>query len=139
MGQDQVPDDRNRLSGGRVTPPPIARTKRLAIRALERPDVDEIARWRPYTDPLLLSYNLPIQSPAERDWWFLSRSGDSTRREFVVETVPNGAIGRVIVGRIGLREINTQGSARLGIAIAAEYMNQGYGTEALAGFLEKER
>jgi len=34
------------------------------------------------------------------------------------------------IGRIGLREIDGQECARLGIGLGAEFVNCGYGTEA---------
>ena len=106
------------------------RTARLVIRPLQRADVDAIAIWQPFADPLLAGYNVPDQSAKERDDWFALRAGDPTRREFALE-----ASGQV-VGRIGLRDVDGHTSARLGISIGAEFVNRGLGAEALAGFLD---
>jgi diamine N-acetyltransferase len=109
----------------------VIRTARLLIRPLERADVDAIYALRPHTDPLLLRYNLPAEeTDADRDLWFDLRTGDPARREFAILT----ASGQ-FVGRIGLREMDGQGSARLGISIGADFVDRGYGTEALAGWL----
>jgi RimJ/RimL family protein N-acetyltransferase len=109
----------------------LIRTARLIIRPLERADVDAIRLWRPHTDPLLARYNIPIETEQERDAWFALRTGDPTRREFAILT----ASGQFI-GRIGLREMDDRGCAQLGIALGADFLNQGYGTEALTGFLD---
>ncbi len=43
------------------------RTARLAIRPLERADVDALHALRPHTDPLLAHYNIPGETEQERD------------------------------------------------------------------------
>ena len=106
------------------------RTARLVIRPLQRADVDALAIWKPFADPLLAGYNVPDQSAQERDDWFALRTGNPTRREFALE-----ASGQV-VGRISLRDIDGHTRARLGISIGAEIVNRGLGTEALTGFLD---
>ena len=106
------------------------RTARLVIRPLQRADVDAMAVWQPFADPLLARYNLPDASAKERDDWYGLRTGDPARREFAVE-----ASGQV-VGRISLRDMDGQGAARLGISIGAQFVNRGLGTEALTGFLD---
>ena len=106
------------------------RTARLVIRPLQRADVDAMAIWQPFADPLLARYNLPNQSAKERDDWFALRSGDPARREFAVE-----ASGQV-VGRISLRDVDDHRASRLGISIGAEFIDHGLGTEALDGFLD---
>ncbi len=105
-------------------------TARLVIRALRRSDVDAMSVWQPFADPMLAQYNVTAQSARERDAWFALRTGDATRREFAIE-----ASGQVI-GRVSLRDMDGQGRARLGISIGAEFVNHGFGTEALAGFLD---
>jgi diamine N-acetyltransferase len=106
-------------------------TPRLIIRPLQRADVDAIAIWQPFTDPLLAQYNLLAhESTEERDQWFTGRTSDLTRREFAVTDISGQ-----VVGRIGLREIDGQQCARLGVMIGAEFIDRGYGSEALVNFL----
>ena len=110
----------------------VIRTARLLIRPLERADVDAIYALRPHTDPLLLRYNPPAEeAKADRDLWFALRTGDPARREFAILTAPGQ-----FIGRIGLREMDGQGCARLGISLGADFVDRGYGTEALAGWLD---
>jgi RimJ/RimL family protein N-acetyltransferase len=106
------------------------RTARLVIRPLRRADVEAIAIWQPFADPVLARYNVPDQSAQERDDWYALRTGDPARREFAIE-----ASGQVI-GRISLRDVDGHGSARLGISVGAEFANHGLGAEALSGFLD---
>jgi len=106
------------------------RTARLVIRPLQRADVDALAIWQPFADPLLARYNVPDKSAEERDDWYALRTGDPARREFALE-----ASGQV-VGRISLRDMVGHGAARLGISVGAEFVNQGLGAEALSGFLD---
>jgi len=108
----------------------LIRTARLIIRPLERADVDAIHALRPHTDPLLVRYNVPAETEQERDGWFALRTGDPARREFAI--LASGQL----VGRIGLRDMDGQGSARLGIGLGADFLDRGLGTEALAGFLD---
>ena len=110
----------------------IVRTARLFIRPLERADVDAIYALRPHTEPLLLRYNPPAEeTQADRDLWFALRTGDPARREFAILTAPGQ-----FIGRIGVREMDEQSSARLGISLGADFVNRGYGTEALVGWLD---
>jgi RimJ/RimL family protein N-acetyltransferase len=86
--------------------------------------------WRPFSDPLYQPFDFPRQSKAEHIHWFEWRSRDPSRRLYTVEDEE----GQVI-GSLTLREIDRQRSARLGITIGADFVSQGYGTEALRLFL----
>jgi diamine N-acetyltransferase len=107
------------------------RSARIAIRGMRREDVDAMMRWRPSVDPLYQPFDFPRRSLAEHTAWFTDRANDPTRRLYVVED----RAGRVI-GSLTLREIGSPHSARLGITLGADYVSQGYGTEALRTFLE---
>ncbi|HSJ54163.1 MAG TPA: GNAT family N-acetyltransferase, partial [Anaerolineae bacterium] len=68
---------------------------------------------------------------AETVRWFEWRSRDPSRRLYTVEDEE-----RRVIGSLTLREINSTDSARLGITLGADFVSQGYGTEALALFLD---
>ncbi len=106
-------------------------TARLIIRTLQRADVDALHALRPHTEPLLQRYNPPCETDEKRDVWFMLRTGDPTRREFAILTTSGQ-----FIGRIGLREMDGQGGARLGIGLGADFLDHGYGTEAMIGFLD---
>jgi RimJ/RimL family protein N-acetyltransferase len=105
---------------------------RLSIRTWTFHD-DELADdWPPYNDPTEPLWNLPRQLGNGGDHWGQFFEGSGMRRTWAVED----RVGRLI-GRISLREIDTRkAQSRLGITFGAPYIGQGYGTEALALFLD---
>jgi len=107
------------------------RGERVTIRPMVRRDVEAMMTWRPTVDPLYEPYDLPGRDRADHLRWFQWRSHDPSRRLFVVEDEQ----GRVI-GSLTLREIDGQQSARLGITLGADYVSQGYGSEALHLFID---
>jgi RimJ/RimL family protein N-acetyltransferase len=88
-------------------------------------------QWRPFADPLYQPFDFPRQNRSEQVRWFEWRSKDPSRQLYTIVTMD----GRVI-GSLTLREIQRPHSARLGITIGADFVSQGYGTEALALFLD---
>ncbi len=84
-------------------------------------------RWPPFDDPLSVVWNLPDRVTAgQRNW------SPDIRRTFAIETHE-----QLLIGRLTLRDIDhKKASARLGITIGSPYVSQGYGTEALACFLD---
>ena len=104
---------------------------RVTIRPMQRVDLDAMMRWRPFADPLYRPFDFPSQSRAEHIRWFEWRSKDPSRRLYTIMDE-----GHRIIGSLTLREINGKQSARLGITIGADFVSQGYGTEALKLFLD---
>lgn len=104
---------------------------RLIVRTMRHEDLDEIHAWRPFTDPLYSLWNLPRSPSVSRDIWFVMHRSDPSRMWFAIE---RRADGRVI-GTLSLREIVAPISARLGISLGADYVEQGYGSEALRTLL----
>ncbi len=107
------------------------RGERVTIRPMVRRDVDAMMTWRPSVDPLYEPYDLPGRNRADHLRWFQWRSRDPSRRLFVIEDE-----GGQVIGSLTLREIDGQQSARLGITLGADYVSQGYGTEALRHFID---
>jgi RimJ/RimL family protein N-acetyltransferase len=105
--------------------------QRIIIRPMHRADVDEMIRWRPFADPMYQPFDFPRKNRAEQLRWFDWRSKDPTRRLNTIETRD----GRVI-GSLTLRDMQRPHSARLGITIGADFVSQGYGTEALQLYLD---
>jgi RimJ/RimL family protein N-acetyltransferase len=96
-----------------------------------RADLDQMMAWRPFADPLYKPFDFPERSKADHIRWFEGRRQDPSRRMYVVENER-----RQVIGSLTLREIDGRGSARLGITIAADFVSQGYGSEALALFFD---
>jgi RimJ/RimL family protein N-acetyltransferase len=107
------------------------RGPRVNIRPMKRADLDAMAAWRPFADPLYQPFDFPRRSKTEQVDWFDWRSQDPSRRLYTVEDEE-----QTIIGSLTLREIDGLRSARLGITIGADFVSQGYGTEALRLFLD---
>jgi len=97
---------------------------------MAREDVDKMGDWQPFTDPLNSLWNGPQRSSGENDIWFEAQANDPSRRWYAIEDLT----GRLI-GRLSLRQINRRKSARLGITLESDYVDQGYGTDAIRTFL----
>jgi RimJ/RimL family protein N-acetyltransferase len=105
--------------------------KRVTIRPMRRSDMQAMARWRRFADPLYQPFDFPRRSMAETYRWYEWRSQDPNRRLHTIENED----GQVI-GSLTLRGIDQKRSARLGITIGADFVSQGYGTEALHLFFD---
>ncbi len=88
--------------------------------------------WPYYDDPCNALWNIP-RSMSFYDSLFGSYSAFAhIRRVWAIENERG-----TLIGRISLREIDqSKKQARLGISMGAPYLGQGYGTEALALFLD---
>jgi diamine N-acetyltransferase len=104
---------------------------RVTIRPTKRADLNAMMRWRAFADPLYQPFDLPRRSKAEHVRWFEWRSKDTNRRLYTVIDEK-----QQVIGSLTLREIDGRRSARLGITIGADFVSQGYGTEALRLFLD---
>jgi len=105
--------------------------EKVVIRPQVSEDWDVMRTWPPFTDPLFSIYNLP--APRHRK----KTSDDEVTEHRPVRlwyTIEN--LDGQIIGRISLRDIDDRRSARLGITIGADWVGQGYGTDALYTFLD---
>jgi ribosomal-protein-alanine N-acetyltransferase len=112
----------------------IITTRRLVVRPWQRADLDAMAQWPRYPDPLDNDWNWPhtLHAQGTADMFFLARTVDPQRYEWTITTT-SGAI----VGQLGIRAIHRETrTARLGIALGYPYTGQGYGQEALRAFLD---
>ena len=107
------------------------KSARLLIRFMDRDDLDRVESWRPFTDPLSNLWNIPRSTSLSRDIWFVMHRSDPSRMWFAIERQADGQV----IGTLSLREIVEHISARLGISLGADYVDQGYGSEALRTFL----
>lgn len=112
----------------------IIRTPRLLLRPWRRADLDLMAEWPRFPDPLDQVWNWPqtLLEQGSADFFFFARSCDRAREEWTITT----HCGEVI-GSLGIRNIDREArSGRLGLALGFPYIGQGYGGEALRGFLD---
>ena len=105
--------------------------QRITIRSMKAEDLDAMIQWRPFADPLYRPFDFPRQSRTEHRRWFEWRRRDPSRRLY---TIVNENLQ--VIGSLTLREIDGRRSARLGITIGADFVSQGYGTEAMQIFLD---
>ena len=105
--------------------------QRITIRDMKAEDLDAMMQWRPFADPLYRPFDFPRQSRSEHLRWFEWRRRDPSRRLY---TIVNEI--RQVIGSLTLREIDGRRSARLGITLGADFVSQGYGTEAMYLFLD---
>lgn len=105
--------------------------RRVSLRKLKRTDLLEMTKWRSFDDPLLAEANWPQRSLSELNIWF-SRFSEDPRRLLCAVIDRSGRI----IGSITLRERDGRHSARLGITFGADFVDQGFGSEALALFLD---
>jgi RimJ/RimL family protein N-acetyltransferase len=104
---------------------------RVKVRNLTRADLHQMAAWRPFDDPLFAEANWPQRSIDDLNRWF-TRCSQDPRRLLCAVTDETGRL----IGSITLRERDGRRSARLGVTLGADFVNQGFGTEALRLFLD---
>jgi len=105
------------------------RGEKVIIRPMVREDVEKMQAWRPFTDPLDALLN-GSQRRSDNDIWFQEQANDPSRQWYAVEDFAG-----CLIGRLSLRQIVGRRSARLGITLAADYVDQGYGSDAIRTFL----
>lgn len=110
----------------------VASGAKTRIRRFTRADVDRWLEWPRHQDPLFEAYNPPSMSSGMRDAWFDDLVGRQAQLPFAVDDAQGELIGRIF-----LRHRNRpEGSATLGIDLRPEFLNHGYGTDALTVFLQ---
>lgn len=105
-------------------------SERLIVRDMLRSDLDQMQRWRPFSNPLSPTWNTHWHSSLDMDNWLGRYGQDRSRRVYAI-ALKDGTV----IGRLSLRHIHSGQHAILGIALGADWVNQGYGTEALLAFM----
>ncbi|EFO80444.1 GCN5-related N-acetyltransferase [Oscillochloris trichoides DG-6] len=103
--------------------------ERVRLRPWQRRDTLAQELWPRYTEPFSSLWNIArtiYTDPQHRQNWSAQRYAWAIEDGY-----------QRMIGRISLREIDLhEASARLGISLSPHYVSQGYGTEALAAFLD---
>lgn len=106
------------------------RGSRVTMRPLRRTDLAAIALWKPFQDPLHAALNWIQHTPEKLEDWFRLYSTDPRRLIFAALNE------KQVIGTVTLREIDGRRSARLGITLDADFVDQGYGSEILSLFFD---
>jgi RimJ/RimL family protein N-acetyltransferase len=110
----------------------LAREGRVSVRRFRRGDLRDRLAWPPYTDPFFTHLNYPLATFIEREKWLFARTVNTGRIYFAIADENDH-----LIGEMSLRDIDTAGRAsRLGIHLASDKVDKGYGGEALAALLK---
>ncbi len=103
----------------------------VAIRPMQRADVDAFAQWARHDDPLFRHYNVPAMTRADADEvWALLTNDPAARRPFA------GLAGDRVVATLLVRNIDVPAaSGELGIMLDPAYLGRGMGRRILTAFL----
>ncbi|MGB2697934.1 MAG: GNAT family N-acetyltransferase [Candidatus Zixiibacteriota bacterium] len=101
--------------------------KGVIIRDLKRGDIDERLKWKPYPDPLYYHYNRPPLSKVEKELWYMRKREDPNLVYLSVDNLKGDLIGFLLLYKIDKKAR----ASWMGIYLGYEYIDQGYGTDAL--------
>lgn len=105
--------------------------ERVNIRPIKLKDAYFMANWGKHKNPLLFDYNLPPLTNKEIKEWYQFKTRGNNRIYYSVFNEQNRFIG--YMGIKNIRRILRQ--ATFGIVLDPNYVNQGYGTEAIMTYL----
>ncbi|WP_069650991.1 GNAT family N-acetyltransferase [Caloranaerobacter ferrireducens] len=106
--------------------------KRVTIRPLVLEDVYAMQDWGKHEEPLFSDYNFPKLKDEEIRQWYKDRTLKKNRKSFGILNENGDTIGYLTIRNI--KKFKKQ--ATLGITLDANFVNRGYGTEALNIFLD---
>ena len=106
--------------------------KRVTIRPLELEDVYAMQDWGKHEEPFFSDYNFPKLKDEEIRQWYKDRTFKKNRKSFAILNENGDTIGYLTIRNI--KKLKKQ--ATLGITLDANFVNRGYGTEALNIFLD---
>lgn len=106
--------------------------ERVTLSTLSLEDVFFMRNWGKHENPLLQDYNFPPMNDEELEYWYKGKTIGKTKEYFAVYNEE----GRMI-GYLGMKNIKKiRKEATLGVVFDPNYLNQGYGTEAIKVFID---
>ena len=106
--------------------------KRVKMKPLTLEDVFEMRNWGFHQNPLLSDYNFPQMTDYEVEKWYRLKTGYIRDKYFSIRDE-----NHKLIGYMGIKKIRFfKKESTLGIVFDPNKINQGYGTEALAVFLD---
>ncbi|GMG98028.1 GNAT family N-acetyltransferase [Tepidimicrobium xylanilyticum] len=108
------------------------RGERVKILPLKLEDAYYMRRWGVHKNPLLYDYNLPSVTDEEIEEWYYYKTGSRDRKYYSIFNEENR-----FIGYMGIKNIRKLWrDAVLGIVFDPNYVNKGYGTEAITTYLK---
>ncbi|MTI65030.1 MAG: GNAT family N-acetyltransferase [Firmicutes bacterium] len=107
-------------------------SKSIKIRELQINDVYGMLNWGKHDSPLFEDYNFPKLNDNEIELWYKMKTKKKNKKCFAIITDNNNIIGYLTIRKIK----RFRKKATLGIVFDPNFMNKGYGTEALNVFLD---
>jgi RimJ/RimL family protein N-acetyltransferase len=105
--------------------------ERVKISELKLDDVFQMQKWGKHSNPLFYDYNFPELTDEEVEEWYRIKKGKKNKKCFSIKNKSDKVIGYMTIKDI--KRFKRQ--ATLGIVFDPEYINKGYGTEAIKVFL----
>jgi RimJ/RimL family protein N-acetyltransferase len=126
-------DGRSREGTSKEThiPNNVAGGTNVAVRPMQREDVEAMGQWQRHVDPLSRHYDLPVMTPANAAelWAFLS-GAPAVRRPYV------GVLEGEVVATLIVRNMDpATGGGELGIVLNPAYLGRGLGRRILRAFV----
>ncbi len=105
--------------------------ERIIIRPLRRDDIDKRLKWQKYPDPLYFHYNIEGMTQAQKKEWYQKRKKEPGRLFLAIDNLK-----KELIGFLSLYNLNWEDKkAYLGIYLGYEYIDKGYGSEAIKTLL----
>ncbi|MBS4536965.1 GNAT family N-acetyltransferase [Clostridium sp. D2Q-11] len=106
--------------------------KRVSINKLRLEAVYEMRNWGRHESMLFRDYNFPNMTDKEIQQWYKYKARARNKKCYGIRNEEGK-----LIGYLTIREIKkVRKLATLGLVLDPNYMNKGYGTEALLDFLE---
>jgi diamine N-acetyltransferase len=105
--------------------------ERILLRPLKRDDIEKRLKWKKYSDPLYFHYNLDKMTETQKKQWYLKRKKEPQMLYLAIDNLQGE-----LLGFLNLYVSDwTEKKGKLGIYLGSEYINKGYGTEAIKTLL----
>lgn len=114
-----------------IVAPVYLEGERVIVREAVQKDYVVMQYWRGFTDPLYPLWNIPRNAADYEIGGYTAPPRNIPLQYTIVRKSDNE-----VVGRLSIRDVRDHLSARLGIHLGADYIDQGYGTEAMRLFLD---
>ncbi|HHV38266.1 MAG TPA: GNAT family N-acetyltransferase [Tepidimicrobium sp.] len=106
--------------------------ERVIITPMKLEDVYFMMNWGKHDNPLFFDYNLPSLTSKQVEKWYNYKTRRGNNRYYSVFNEDS-----TLIGYMGIKKIRRLWrDAVLGIVFDPNYMDQGYGTEAITAYLD---